>query len=104
MLDCNSQLAKEPAKPIDDQTIANDEAYCPFCDSNFKIGEFCKCLDVSEPLIVGKDVEYWTHNSRMTLLEREIWNAAIEAAAECFNDNGEGAVHDVASEIRKLHK
>ena len=69
--------------------------YCPMCDSNYLSDLPHECT-----MIISKPAEW-------TVLENNIWNAAIEAAASTIDRlNREGPYMAItgATEIRKLKK
>lgn len=88
-VDCN----KEFNETLD--SVGN----CVVCDTNYIGGVVCpKCY--ADPLLAK-------HETSISVYEKEVWNAAIEAAALCVDQaNRDGPYQAIAaaSVIRKLKK
>ena len=64
-------------------------------------------LNDTQQTNVGRQLNYWIREKEPSVYEREIWNAAIEAAAKVIDDcNHEGPYNAIggARRIRKLKK
>lgn len=66
--------------------------YCPMCDTVWCEPGVCNC-----------SIQDRLHRDTMNVYKTEVWNAAIEAAAELF-PYGEWEEIDNANKIRKLKK
>jgi hypothetical protein len=80
--------------------IAFKTIYCPRCDTEYAQTERCKCvgIDISDANLGQTKKGYVVPAD--SVYTKEIWNAAIEAAANV----SDAYAFTVADEIRKLKK